>query len=106
MGSDAPELLIPDSLDEYPIAAIVHGSYPSLLTSVTVPEGVVSMGAGVFNDDYRRNLASVSLLSSFASIGEDVFRNADDFTLVVYKGSCAEQYARENGIPYSNYPEE
>jgi len=70
------------------------------LTSVTIKEGVNHIGEEAFRG--CRNLASVTIPSSVVSIGDDAFRGCSNFyfCLTVKEGSFAEQYAKENNIPY------
>ena len=64
----------------------------------TVPDGVTVIGELAFEDCDA--LTQVILPSSLTSIGEDAFYGCDELTLSVAEGSYAEQYAKDNGIPY------
>lgn len=68
------------------------------LISVALPETVTSVGKLAFGS--CRNLTSVSVPDSVTFISEDAFEDCPALTLTVPAGSYAEQYARENSIPY------
>ena len=68
------------------------------LTGATIPNGVTSIGSGAF--ERCRELASVIIPASVTGIGEAAFLGCEDIVISVIKGSYAEQYAQENGIPY------
>ena len=71
------------------------------LTSVIVPESVASIGMCAFHD--CKDLVSVTIPASVTHIGKNAFYQLNiskPLTLSVTRGSYAEQYAQENGIPY------
>ena len=91
------------------------------LTSVIIPEGVTSIGKETFfccvgltrviipdsvtsieNRAFRScsRLTSLSIPDSVTSIEKDAFDKCDNLTLIVAADSYAEQYAKENEIPY------
>lgn len=68
------------------------------LDKVVVPEGVTAIGERAFI-----GLSQVILPASVTTIGEYAFglvERGSDAQLTVPAGSCAEQYARENGYAY------
>ena len=69
------------------------------LTCVTIPDSVSSIGDMAFKE--CDNLTSVIVPDSVTSIGEEAFGWHSGVTLSVKEGSYAEQYAEENGIPYT-----
>jgi len=95
--------------------------YPSGLTEATytVPEGILSIGESAF--DTGHSLKELILPKGVKSVGRYAFWNSESMTvtmpaeitsigerifsrsgnrLMVYTGSYAAQYAKENGIPY------
>ena len=64
-----------------------------------VPDGVAAIGELAFED--CNALTQVILPDSLTFIGEDAFYGCEKLTLIVSKGSYAEQYAKENTIPYA-----
>ena len=68
-------------------------------TTYTVPSSVKSIGDGAFY--HCDNLESIVIPNSVINMGEDVFESYYwEITIKCYKGSCAEQYAIENGMKY------
>ena len=63
-----------------------------------IPEGVISIGSEVFAG--LKNLKTVTIPESVKEIGYGAFWNCGNLTLQVYNNSYAEQYAKENGIPF------
>ena len=76
-----------------------HAFYECVnLISVTVPDSLASIGEYAFA--YCENLTGVTIPASVTSIGEGAFYGCGELVLSVMQGSFAEQYAKENGIPY------
>jgi len=69
------------------------------LTSVTIADGVKSIGESTFYD--CDSLTSVTIPDSVTSIGYSAFSWCDALTIECPSGSYAEQYAIEEGIPYT-----
>lgn len=69
------------------------------LTAVSIPDSVNSIGDYAFMECV--NLTSVIIPNSVTSIGEWAFDESEELTLTVAEGSYAQQYAKENGIPYT-----
>jgi len=65
---------------------------------VTIPESVTGIGGEAFARCF--GLTNIDIPSSVTSIGEAAFGDCGDLTLTVEEGSFAEQYAKENNIPY------
>lgn len=98
-------LPVPAVLDGHPVTAIGDRAFAHTynLTGLTVPAGVSRIGAEAFYLCFR--LTEVTLPASVTSIGEMAFELHEDggawgLTLRVPEGSYAEQYAKEQGIPY------
>lgn len=68
------------------------------LTSVTIPDGVTSIGYRAFED--CNCLTSVAIPASVTSISNRAFRGCTSLTIHAPVGSYAEQYAKENNIPF------
>lgn len=69
------------------------------LTSLTIPNSVTSIGSLAFND--CSSLESVVIPGSVTSIGDGAFQGLYDLELSVLEGSYAHEYAMGNGIYYS-----
>lgn len=70
------------------------------LTSVTIPTSVTRIGAGAFEG--CTSLTSVAIPDSVINfeLGESVFCDCDNVTVYGKAGSYAEQYCKENEIPF------
>lgn len=109
--------IIPNGIQRIGNSAFAYCGY---LTDITIPEGVISIGNSAFSctsltsvtipdsvteiGDYAfnwTNLTSVTIPDSVTKIGNDAFGETHNVVLVVSRGSYAEQYAIENGIPYN-----
>ena len=99
-GNDA-ELVIPEKLNDKIVTKIGEHAFLNCtkLTSIILPEGVVSIGAGAFSG--CSNLVSVVIPESVVSIGTDTFSGcSQELTLQVTPGSYGESYAKENDMKY------
>ena len=74
------------------------------LESITIPNSVVSILDRAFG--WCINLTSITIPDSVTYIGNSVFANSDRLTIYGYKGSYAETFAKENGIPFELMPYE
>ncbi len=97
--SSLDSISIPDSVTS--IGGGVFDSCP-LLTNITIPDSVTSIGGWAFASCL--SLTSLSIPDSVTSIGDWAFNNCPHLTLTVGRNSYAEQYAKENNIPYA-YPD-
>ena len=68
--------------------------------AVTIPGGVTSIGARAF--EYCSNLTSITIPDSVTSIGWSAFEGRSDLTIHAHSGSYAEEYAKENNIPFKS----
>lgn len=68
------------------------------LISVTIPYSVKNIGEFAFYG--CSNLEKVTIPKSVSEIGYDAFYNCPKLTIYGESGSYAEQYAKENGIPF------
>ena len=73
-------------------------SFCRKLTSVTIPYGVTNIGHRAFGE--CRSLSSVTIPDSVTSIGDWAFSACPKLTIHAPAGSYAEQYARDNNIPF------
>ena len=68
------------------------------LTTVLLPEGLTAIGDGAFYGCSA--LTSVNLPRSLRDIDSDAFHECRSLTLTVLPGSPAEEYCRDNALPY------
>ena len=68
------------------------------LTDISIPQSVERIGDLGFCNCKR--LTDLTIPGSVTEIGRDAFYMCRDLTLTVPEGSYAEQYAKENEIPY------
>ena len=64
----------------------------------TVPEGVYLINGEAFAG--CKELEKVTIPETVTQIGEDVFKECENVVVYTVKGSKAEEYAKEHGIPY------
>ncbi len=89
------EITIPDSVTSIGESAF---AYCYDLTTITIPNLVTSIKNGTFK--YCFSLKEIIIPDSVISIGESAFEGCDKLTMYGYNGSCAENYAVENNIPF------
>lgn len=70
----------------------------SSLVSLTIPDSVKEIGDLAF--EFCWDLTSVTIPSSVTAISRSAFDSCKKLTLSVTQGSFAEEYAKENDIPY------
>ena len=68
------------------------------LQSVVLKEGMISIGKEAFQ--YNFCLKTICIPGSVTEIGEDAFNMCHKLTIHAPAGSYAEQYAKENNIPF------
>lgn len=79
--SSAPDVVIPEVLDGYPVNAIgIRAFQDRNLTSVTFPEGIILIDGLAFN---RTHLTSVTLPSSLTKIGAEAFSECNLTTITI-----------------------
>ena len=101
----ASELEVPGEVEGHPVAYIADSAFYQCdsLVSVTLPDGVTSIGNSAFRSCF--SLTDITLPDSVTSIGKDAFDDcADSLALTVGRDSYAMQYAIDNDIRYT-YPE-
>ena len=70
------------------------------LSNITIPANVASIGNYAFAE--CTGLTALAIPGNVTSIGESAFAGCRNLTLTVKRGGYAENYARENGIPYTH----
>ena len=68
------------------------------LVSVQLVDGLRTIGASAFEG--CTDLREVTIPKSVGEIRTDAFKGCNHVNLCVYRGSAAEQYAEDHGIPY------
>lgn len=68
------------------------------LYSIKIPNGVQTINYRAFNGCVR--LQEITIPSSVTYIGDSVFENCNYLKIKGYTGSYAEQYAKDNNIPF------
>ena len=87
---------------EVPEGTKIIGDYAfyecSELSEINIPEGVTAIGAEAFYMCER--LDKITIPESVTAIGADAFTYCDSLTAAIVRGSCAEKYCIENGVPF------
>ena len=96
----AEEVVIPSELDGVPVTVIGDSSFWNCksLTSVIIPDSVVSIDNGVFWG--CENMAYVIVPESVANIGNSAFE-AFKGTIYGFAGSTAQEFAEKKGYKFS-----
>ena len=68
------------------------------LTSIDIPDGVVQIGVETFAG--CTNLEKINIPRSVEVISSDAFIKSDKVVIYCYSGSYAENFAKENNLPY------
>ena len=87
-GIDKSEVVIPESLDGYPVTEIGERSFFWFrkVMSVTIPGSVTSIGDGAFSG--CSGLTAVTIPGSVTSIGEHAFSGCSGLTGVTIPAHC------------------
>ncbi len=88
------KITIPNS-----VTSICQRAFPNCehLTEIVIPSSITSIDFGAFQNCI--NLKSVIIPDSVTSIGEEVFYGCDSLNKIICaEGSCADNFAKENGI--------
>ncbi len=95
-GSGIGEMKIPEGIKIIPECMCMGMKN---LTKIEIPDSVVKIEGNAFS--YCESLEEICIPENVTEIGFNVFfRIEDNITIVGEKGSCAEQYAIENGIKF------
>ena len=68
------------------------------LTEIKIPDGVQSIGINAFY--CCENLKKIKIPASVKYIGEEAFYGSNNLTIIVEKGSFAQEYCKKNKIKY------
>ena len=88
-------ITIPDSVMSFGYSVFVGCTS---LTEIIIPSGVTSLKSSTFSG--CSNLAKAVIPDSVKQIGSFVFNNCFNLTIYAHEKSYAEEYAKENNIPY------
>ena len=89
--------VVPATLEGYPVVGVASLS-EGVTGNIILPEGITTIGGYAF---YNCGLIAVTVPASVTVIGDYAFTDHSYATFRVTEGSYAEQYAQENGIPYT-----
>ncbi|MBQ3074310.1 MAG: leucine-rich repeat protein [Ruminococcus sp.] len=73
----------------------------STLTTVSISQGVESIGNYAFNMCSKLSVAIIP--ASVTSISETAFSKCDNLTIYGWEDTCAQQYAMDNEIPFISF---
>ena len=95
-GSIAGDVVIPDTLGGYSVTSIDGKAFAlcDRIKSVTIPEGVISIGEGCF--EHCKNLETVTIPDSVTSIGISAFLGCTSLKSVIIGGGAIGIWAFRN----------
>ncbi|MGN1458455.1 MAG: sigma-70 family RNA polymerase sigma factor [Acutalibacteraceae bacterium] len=101
-GLSDSTIVIPKEIDHRPVRKIMYKAFDNHenLTTLVIPDTVNTIGVICNNCP---NLSEVIIPESVNRIDDGTFTNCPNLTLKVKAGSYAEQYAKQNNIPYTIY---
>jgi len=87
------EISIPPTIQNNPVTGIEYSAFERArnrdrITSITIPNGVKSIGYGAFEDCIR--LTSVNIPDGVTSIGGEVFHNCESLTSIIIPNSVTQ----------------
>ncbi len=94
--SNLKRITIPNSVTE--LGYQLTFSNCSSLESITIPSGVTKIPQNTFSN--CTSLKTVKLPDTITEIGQNAFSNCNSLTIYGKRGTIAETYAKNNGIPF------
>lgn len=94
--SNLKRITIPNSVTE--LGYQLTFSDCSSLESITIPSGVTKIPQNTFSN--CTSLKTVKLPDTITEIGQNAFSNCNSLTIYGKRGTIAETYAKNNGIPF------
>ena len=94
--SNLKRITIPNSVTDLGYQLTFSGC--SSLESITIPSGVTKIPKNTFSN--CTSLKTVKLPDTITEIGQNAFSNCNSLTIYGKRGTIAETYAKNNGIPF------